>query len=269
VKVPISRKLTDSLITPFFAITSVALYDLYSTGQKRFDLNILILIIWGVPTILISWFLIDKRTDFKKITKVRRAQRLFKLPIYSSSAYIFFIVSSLCIFGGLGSMYSNNNFSFGLPLLLIGLVIFLLIAISIDHPKIWFKDSFNVEDDLDRYKNTPKENFPAYQDGVFTYSENSFTILLDKKNKTIFWNEISSIKAYKVDEFIVDCIIIEIYVGDRVIKIDDQTTGHMKFMETAENKLCNFEKNWFMMVAFPPFETSLTVIYDKQSENKK
>lgn len=269
VKVPISRQLTDSLIIPFVAITGVALYDLYSTGQKRFDLNILILTVWGVPTIIFSWLLLDKKTDFKNVIKVRKSERLFKLPIRSFDSYIYFIIASLLIFSGLGSIYSNNDFSFGLPLFLSGLAVFLFVAISVDHPKIWFKDSFNAEDDHERYLNTPKENFPAYQDGIFSYDENLFTVQLDTEIKSILWDEILSIRAYKVDQFVVDCIVIEIQLGDTVITINDQTAGHMKFMEIAESKLSNFEKNWFMMVAFPPFETSLTEIYNRQTENEK
>ena len=265
-KVPISRQLTESLIIPFLAITCATLYDLYSTGQKRFDLNILNLLICGVPTISFALLLLYKKTDFKKVVKVRKAERLIKLPIRSFDALIYFIIASLLIFSGIGSMYINNDFSFGLPLFLTGISIFLLVAISLEHSKIWFKNSFNAEEDLELYNNTPKENFPAYQDGIFYYNENSFTIELDSGKKKVLWDEISSIRAYKVDQFVVYCIIIEIYLGETVITINDQTVGHMKFMEIAESKLSNFEKNWLIMVAFPPFETSLTAIYNRQKE---
>lgn len=265
VKAPISRQLTDSLIIPFVAITGVALYDLYSTGQKRFDLNVFILVIFGVPAIIFAWLLLDKKTDFKKVVKVRKVERLIKLPIRSFDSYIYFIISSLLIFSGLGSMLSNNDFSFGLTLFSIGLAVFLFIAISLEHTKIWFKDSYNTEDDLERYKNTPKESFPAYQDGIFTYDDKLFTIQLEKEKRTILWDDISLIRAYKVDQFTVDCIVIEIYSGETVITINDQTTGHMKFMEVAESNLPEFKKDWFPVVAFPAFETNLTTIYERQT----
>ncbi len=269
VKVPISKQLTDSLIIPFVVITGVALYDLYSTGQKRFDLNVLILLIFGVPTIIFAWLLLDKKTDFKKVVKVRKAERLIKLPIHSFDTYIYSIISSLLIFSGLGSMLNNNDFSFGLPLFSIGLTVFLFIAISLDHTKIWFKDSCNTEDDLERYKNTPKESFPAYQDGIFTYDDKLFTIQLEKEKRKIHWDDISLIRAYKVDQFTVDCIVIEIYSDETVITINDQTAGHMKFMEVAESKLLEFKKDWFPVVAFPAFETNLTTIYERQTADKK
>jgi hypothetical protein len=37
-----------------------------------------------------------------------------------------------------------------------------------------------MEDMSEEIKNTPKENFSAYQDGIFSYADNSFTIQLDK-----------------------------------------------------------------------------------------
>jgi hypothetical protein len=39
----------------------------------------------------------------------------------------------------------------------------------------------------------------------------------------------------------------------------------MKFMDTALEKLANFKKDWFPVVAFPAFETNLTTIYEKQT----
>lgn len=122
---------------------------------------------------------------------------------------------------------------------------------------------------MEDIKNTPQENFPAYQDGIFSYSDNSFTIQLDKETKTINWDDIELIKAYKIDQYTVDCIVIEIHLAETFITINDQTTGHMKFMDTASNKLSNFKKDWFTVVAFPAFETNLTTVYERQTADEK
>lgn len=269
VKVPISKQLTDNLILPCIAITGVGLYDLYSTGQKRFDQNIVFIVMFGIPTLLFAWFLLDKRVEFKDNKKVRKADRLFQLPFSSFSTLIIFIISSLFLVGGLATIFGDKNTSGGLPMLITGLSVILLVAVALEHPKIWFSDTLNMEDMMEDIKNTPQENFPAYQDGIFSYSDNSFTIQLDKETKTINWDDIELIKAYKIDQYTVDCIVIEIHLAETFITINDQTTGHMKFMDIASNKLSNFKKDWFTVVAFPAFETNLTTVYERQTADEK
>jgi hypothetical protein len=137
-------------------------------------------------------------------------------------------------------------------------------AIAIDHPKIWLSDTFDLDGMMENIKDHPNERSPAYQDGIFSYDENSFSIQLEKEIKTITWDDISLIIAYKVDQFAYDCIVIEIHWRETFISINDQTPGHMKFMESASNKLANFKHDWFPVVAFPAFETNLTTIYERQ-----
>ena len=268
-KVPVSKQLIDNLIFPCIAITGVGLYDLYSTGQKRFDQNIVFIILFGIPTLLFLWFLIDKKVEFKDNKKVRKADRLFQLPFSSFLTLVIFILSSLILVGGLATIFGDKDTSGGIPMLLIGLSAVVLTAIAVDHPKVWFSDTLNLDDMIEDIKNTPQGNFPAYLDGIFSYGENSFTIQLDIETKTIYWEDITLIKAYKIDLYTVDCIVIEIHLEETFISINDQTTGHMKFMETASSKLTNFKKDWFTVVAFPAFETNLTTIYERQTVDEK
>ena len=267
VKIPISKQLADNLILPCIAITGVGLYDLCSTGQKRLDQNI-VLISFGILTILLAWFLLDKRVDFKDNKKVRKkAARFFKLPFASISTFFIFLFSSIFLVGGVAIIIADKDTSGGLPILSIGLLVFTLTAICVEHPKIWFSDTLDIDDMIEEFKNTPKENFPAYQDGIFSYGDNSFTILVNNETKTINWDDITLIKAYKIDQFTVDRIVIEIHLTETFISINDETTGYMKFMETASKKLNNFKTDWFMVVAFPAFETNLTTIYERQPSN--
>ena len=268
-KVPISKQLTDILILPCIAVTCVGLYDLLSTGQKRFDQNILFIILFGIPTLLFAWFLLDKKVEFKDNKKVRKADRLFRLPFSLFLLLNFFMFSFLILVGGLAIIFGDKDISVGIPMLCIGLTVIIFIAIVFEHPKIWYSDTFNFEDMYEEIKDTPSENFPAYQDGIFSYDDNSFTIQLENEAKTINWHNITLIRAYKIDLFAVDCIIIEIYLEDTFISINDQTTGHMKFMQTASSKLNNFKKDWFSVVAFPAFETNLTIIYEQKTAYEK
>ena len=269
VKVPISKQLTDNLILPCLAITGVGLYNLYSKEQNRFDQNILLIIAFGIPTLLFDWFLLDKRVEFNDNKKVRKADRLFQLPFSSFSTLLIFIISSLFLVGGLAIFFRDKDTSGGLPMLLISLSAVVLTAIAVEHPKVWFSDTLNMDDMIEDIKNTPQENFPAYQDGIFSYDKNSFKIQLNNETKTISWDDITLIKAYKIDNYTIDRIVIEIHLAETFMSINDQTTGHMKFMETASSKLTNFKKDWFTVVAFPAFETNLTTIYERQTADVK
>jgi hypothetical protein len=269
VKVPISKQLTDNLILPCIAITGVGLYDLYSTGQKRFDQNVVFIIMFGVPTLLFAWFLLDKRVEFKDNKKVRKADRLFQLPFSSFSALIIFIISSFFLVGGLAVVFGDKDTSGGLPMLIIGLSAILLVAVAVEHPKIWFSDTLNMDDMIENIKNTPQENFPAYQDGIFKYTDDGFIVTLTNATISALWSEIKCIKAYKVDLLTVDSIVIEVQLNDTVFQVIDESAGHMKFMDTAAEKLTNFKKDWFTVVAFPAFETNLTTIYERQTTTEE
>jgi hypothetical protein len=91
--------------------------------------------------------LFDKRTIFKENKKVRKADRWLQLP-FSSFNFNIFIISSLCVVGGLASIFGDKNTSTGLPMLLVGLFLIVLVAIFIENPKIWFSNSNNLEDDI-------------------------------------------------------------------------------------------------------------------------
>ena len=262
-KFPLSKLLTDILILPFSAIAAVPIIDIYNNGNKRFDQNISFLIIFGIPALILGWALIDKRTKFREVKKVSSTERLFRLPFNSFKCLFIFTISSFAMVGGLATIISERNFSQGPAMLALGTAAFVLTAVAYDHPKIWFSDSSNLEEDIERIKNTPKENFPSYQDGVFSYTDNGFTIKLDKGIRSVSWDEITLIRAYKVDQYTVDSIVIEIHLAETFISINDDTAGHMKFMDNAADKLPNFKKDWFGVVAFPAFATNLTTIYEK------
>lgn len=40
-------------------------------------------------------------------------------------------------------------------------------------------------------------------------------------------------------------------------------------MDEAEKRLPNFKNDWFPVVAFPAFETNLTIIYEKPSSEEE
>ncbi|MFM2048761.1 MAG: hypothetical protein RI955_1309 [Bacteroidota bacterium] len=263
-KVPISKQLIENLITPFSVVTGLALYEIYSVGQERFNQDILAACIFGIPTVLFIWLWFDKRIEFKENKKVRKADRIPFIQLTSFACILIFSFSIFIIVAGLIAIVTHNSYHAGIPLILFGLTIFTLTAIAHEHPRIWFSDTFNLEDELERMNGMRQDNHPLYEDGIFTYADNSFTIQLDDKTQTINWDDITLIRTYKVDQYTFDCIVIEIYLKKTFITINDQTLGHMKFMDNAAKKLQGFKQDWFGVVAYPAFETNLTTIYERQ-----
>ncbi|MES2678845.1 MAG: hypothetical protein V4635_03130 [Bacteroidota bacterium] len=261
--IPISRQLAEQIIIPFLAVTAVPILDFFIAEHQQDNTNIVFLLLFGVPTIFLGWTLLYKKTNFKETIKVPSTKRFIRLPFNSSHCLFIFIISSFFIFGGIGNIIKYGGHSTGFSMLFIGTTVFVLTAIAHDHPRVWLSDSRNLEEEAERIKNTPKEDFPMYQDGIFSYADNGFTVKLDKVTKTLSWAEITLIKAYKIDQFTVDSIVIEIHLDQTYFTISDETHGHMKFMDTAEEKLSNFKKDWFMVVAYPAFKENLTIVYEK------
>lgn len=261
-KIPISKELIF-LMSPGMISIIILLYQLYSQIEERIEVHILLIILFGIPTFLFGWFLLNKKVEFKENIKVRKADRLIQLPFSSFSTLFIFCISSIFLSVGLVMFFENKDISDTLPLLLIGLTVIIITAIIVEHPKIWFSDTLNVQDMVEKFSNVPKENFSTYQDGIFSYKDDLFTIQLEQETKTINWDDITLIRAYKIDQYAIDCIVIEIYLAEILITINDQTVGYMKFMDTAAMKLSNFKTDWFPVVAFPAFETNLTTIYEK------
>jgi hypothetical protein len=104
------------------------------------------------------------------------------------------------------------------------------------------------------------KNHSQYEEGIFTYTDHSFSI----QSKKIYWKDIICINAYKIDQITVDCIVVEIQLAETSITLNEEMKGFMKFMESASTHLPNFKKDWFEVIAFPPFETNFTTIYERQ-----
>lgn len=254
-KAPVSKQLAYDLIFPCIAITATGVINLLKTGQKQGFQNIILVICFGIPAIYFTTLLLNKKTIFRTNKKVRQSERLCRLSFSSTAIFPALVLSSFLIAVGL----ITNSHLF----LLFGLLALTLTVCSAEHPKIWFSDTFNTDDAIEKFKEAPIGSSFAYEDGIFSYGDGWFAIQLGEETQTIKWDDIVLIKAYKLDLFTVDCIVINIHLADNLVAINDQTPGHMKFMEIASQQLHHFKDDWFMAVAFPAFATNLTIIYKK------
>lgn len=242
------------------------LIDWVVRGQRWVGQDILLILFFGVPMLLLACWLLIKKTQFKEYKKVRRQERLFRLPFSSAVSLGVFTIAALFLAVGLAMLREDKNTATGLYLALFSLLVIVIMAVCTEHPKIWFSDTFNTWDTIEAYKSNPSGAFSDSRDGVFSYSDGSFTLGSDKEAKTIEWNDIDLISAYKQDLLTVDCIVIGIHFRQGSVSISDQSEGFVKFMELASQKLPHFNKDWFMELAFPAFETKQMIIYKKRND---
>lgn len=77
----------------------------------------------------------------------------------------------------------------------------------------WFLSKVSCR--MNKSKNKAPENYPDYQDGIFKYRDDGFTVTFSDKFLSISWSEIKYIYAYKVDLLTTDCIVIEIHLNEK------------------------------------------------------
>jgi hypothetical protein len=133
--------------------------------------------------------------------------------------------------------------------------------------KFYYKITGKNPDNQSDYLN---ENFvEIYNDnGIFTFNDNSFSIKTENSIKEIYWNEINSMLAYKIDLYATDLITLDIYCSNNFhFKINEETPGWYKFLEYSKKMFPRITENWEMEIAVPAFATNLILIYDSQNRN--
>jgi hypothetical protein len=103
--------------------------------------------------------------------------------------------------------------------------------------------------------------------GIFEYYETSFFANFENNAVKIEWATIEALFGYKVDLLTVDEICLDIfYEIERQIRITEETKGWYIFLEKLQIQFPQIKKHWEMEIAFPAFETNLTLLYE--FENK-
>jgi hypothetical protein len=194
----------------------------------------------------------------KEIQKVFFAGGLFMLV---SLILVFYTEESifLKIIGLIGFLY----FAFAL----IATLLHFYYPNSKSIEKFYYKITGKNQDNQSDYLN--KNFVEIYNDnGIFTFNDNSFSIKTENSIKEIYWNEINSMLAYKIDLYATDLITLDIYCSNNFnFKINEETPGWFRFLEYSKKMLSQITENWEIKIAVPAFTTNLTLIYDSQNRN--
>ncbi|MGJ8637857.1 MAG: hypothetical protein ACSHYA_00565 [Opitutaceae bacterium] len=100
----------------------------------------------------------------------------------------------------------------------------------------------------------------------------SLSVESGKGNFQIYWNEVISASAFKLDLMAVDCICMALELTKkRKFELNEEMKGWDSLVEALPTYLPGFKKSeeWFSGVAFSAFETNLTPLYIKEQNQSE
>ena len=130
---------------------------------------------------------------------------------------------------------------------------------------------------IKRYLNRVRERRMSYREGrrgrVYeivhdgTHMSLSWlTMENEKGNRSLTWNEVISIKAFKRDLYVVDLICLGIELRDgSAIEVDEEMSGWDSLVQKLPEYLpeCKSFGEWFHLVGFPAFQLNMTSIFER------
>ena len=113
--------------------------------------------------------------------------------------------------------------------------------------------------------NTGKTFDEIYNDlGAFEYDESGFTLCYEGFTKRLSWIDITQLNVYKVDQFTIDRIDMEIVYGSKAFTISEDIPGWYQFILKTKEIFVTIPKDWDITIIKPAFATNFVTIYDKQ-----
>lgn len=99
---------------------------------------------------------------------------------------------------------------------------------------------------------------------MFVYASDGFTVTNGDFEKTIRWEEIDRINAYKKDLVAYDLIVLEIVCGDYVLTLDEVSPGWFSFILKLKDVFKTIPKDWDINIIQPPFKENYTILFKKE-----
>lgn len=116
----------------------------------------------------------------------------------------------------------------------------------------------------------PEVSLEKPENGVINIDEEGFSISIPKKKelveKTVTWESIEEIRAYKRDLLTVDLICWGFcFPGEEyMIEVNEEMVGFKQLVKTAEKRFEINQDDWWSKVAYPAFATNMTVIWQRK-----
>lgn len=103
-----------------------------------------------------------------------------------------------------------------------------------------------------------------YEDnGIFEYLDDGFKVNVDGEIRSFSWEDVSTVFAYKTDQFTIDCINIDVFTAlGTNFSLDEDTRGWYQFLIQSKKHLKQIPNDWELEIMVPAFEKNLTLLYD-------
>jgi len=109
----------------------------------------------------------------------------------------------------------------------------------------------------------PHRNYECFSDnGIFKFSEEGFFINENKTQDFIKWTEIKQIISYNVTFYENPIAFIEIYIGPKNYKFNEETLGWYQLITQITTQLPNIDKSWTINNLTNPSDKS-RIIYNQ------
>lgn len=153
----------------------------------------------------------------------------------------------------------------------VGLVFFgslsLLFLFKFINPKFkWVNDTnINSKEFLDKTKNDFEKLYN--ENGLFTYTDKGFIVKTESGDKVVEWTQINTLTGYKRDYFATDCICLVVeYENNQGFEITEEHLGWFQFLKHSKKAFPTIDQSWEIEISTPPFETNMTVLFDRQNQ---
>ncbi len=97
--------------------------------------------------------------------------------------------------------------------------------------------------------------------GCFSYMDNGFVFRYESFLKTLHWNEITGLIAFKTDLLTTDRIDMHIVYGEKYFTISEEHPGWYVFIRKLDEIFPSIPKNWGTDILQPPFAENRIVLY--------
>ena len=155
-----------------------------------------------------------------------------------------------------------NEFRFWLTLILFGGGGFFVLLRFLNPKNLFVTPNSTIGKEIISLQTAENQN----NLGIFTYTENRFTITDENNSKTYKWDEIKTVFAYKIDLITEDEICIDVYTLDsNKFTISESTWGWFQFISRLSENIKAIQIDWYINITNPAFEKNLTLLYDKKN----
>src|SRR5688572_21793571 len=106
--------------------------------------------------------------------------------------------------------------------------------------------------------------------GFFAYSDTGFNLTEYRGVTHYNWSDIETIFGFKEDRFSTDEICMDIFFSDNSsIRLTESTPGWYQFNKQLSQVISTVTDNWDTEVVHQPFETNMTLLFDKGDRSKE